>query len=183
MLNDIATDAGGRFQWAAVLSSSRVSRLSRPVLGCAEHPGAPWHASVRPVWPSSQELSALSHMHRRARAHLCISYGTKVSRYNLLAQCRFLGLAISSAKILIYLSNKIYGSNFIKQNSETVMVWNYQNADCSLRQKIYCVIYWLKVREVLTKLTCRLLVHMPISYSSRAERIARMLPVHLHGPL
>jgi len=41
-----------------------------------------------------------------------------------LAQCRFRGLAISSAKILIYtfFSNKIYGSNFIKQHSETVMV-------------------------------------------------------------
>jgi len=45
-----------------------------------------------------------------------------------LAQCRFPGLAISSAKMLIYLSVKIYGSNFIKQHSETVMVWNYQNA-------------------------------------------------------
>ena len=39
-----------------------------------------------------------------------------------LAQCRFPGLAISTAKILIYFSNKIYGSNFIKQHSETVMV-------------------------------------------------------------
>jgi len=35
---------------------------------------------------------------------------------------RFPGLAISNAKILIYFSNKIYGSNFIRQNSETVMV-------------------------------------------------------------
>jgi len=58
-----------------------------------------------------------------------------------LAQCRFPGLAISNAKILIYFSNKIYGSNFIKPHSETVMVWNYQNADCSLRRKFYCVIY------------------------------------------
>ena len=39
-----------------------------------------------------------------------------------LAQCRFPGLAISDAKILIYFSNKIYGSNFIKQHSEAVMV-------------------------------------------------------------
>jgi len=30
-----------------------------------------------------------------------------------LAQCRFRGLAISDVKILIYFSNKIYGSNFI----------------------------------------------------------------------
>jgi len=40
-----------------------------------------------------------------------------------LAQCRLPGLAISNAKILIYFSNKIYGSNFIKQHPETVMVW------------------------------------------------------------
>ena len=39
-----------------------------------------------------------------------------------LAQCRFPGLAISIAKKLIYFSNKICGSDFIKQQSETVMV-------------------------------------------------------------
>jgi len=54
----------------------------------------------------------------------------------ILAQCRFHALAISNAKILIHFSNKIYGSNFTKQHSETVMVCNYQNADCSLRKKI-----------------------------------------------
>ena len=42
---------------------------------------------------------------------------------------------------LLYLSNKIYGSNYIKQHSETVTVWNYQNADCSLRNTFYCVNY------------------------------------------
>jgi len=31
--------------------------------------------------------------------------------------------------------NKIYGSNFIKQHMETVIVWNYQNADCSFKKK------------------------------------------------
>ena len=42
-----------------------------------------------------------------------------------LAQCWFSGLAISNAKIQIYIfSTKIYGSNFIKQHSQTVMVWN-----------------------------------------------------------
>jgi len=39
-----------------------------------------------------------------------------------LAQCRFPGLAISNAKIFIYFSKKIYGSNFIEQHSETVIV-------------------------------------------------------------
>ena len=59
-----------------------------------------------------------------------------------LAQCRFPGLAVSSDKILVYFSNKTYGNNFIKHHSETVMVWSYQNTDCSLRKKIYCVIYY-----------------------------------------
>jgi len=40
-----------------------------------------------------------------------------------LAQCRFSGLAISNAKILIHFSNKIYGRNFVKQHSETDMVF------------------------------------------------------------
>ena len=52
-----------------------------------------------------------------------------------LAQCWFHGLAIFNAKILIYFSNKSNFINFIKQHSETVMVWNYQNADCSLKSK------------------------------------------------
>ena len=51
------------------------------------------------------------------------------------AQCQLSGLAISKAKILICFSNTIYRSNFIKQHLETVMDWNYQNADCSLREK------------------------------------------------
>jgi len=38
-----------------------------------------------------------------------------------------------------FFSNKIHVSNcvrnFIKQHSETVMVWNYQYADCSLKNK------------------------------------------------
>ena len=59
-----------------------------------------------------------------------------------LAQCRFPGLAISNTEISVYFSNKTYVSNFIKQHSETVTVWNYQNADCSLRKKLLCVIYY-----------------------------------------
>ena len=38
--------------------------------------------------------------------------------------------------VLIYFfSNKIHGNNFLKQHSGTVMVWNYQNAVCSLLLK------------------------------------------------
>ena len=29
----------------------------------------------------------------------------------------------------------MYGNNFIEQHSETVMVCNYQNADCSFKNK------------------------------------------------
>jgi len=49
---------------------------------------------------------------------------------------------MSNAEMLIYFSNKIYGSNFIKQHSETIMVSKYQNADYSLRKKFYRVIYY-----------------------------------------
>ena len=54
-----------------------------------------------------------------------------------LAQCWFPGLAISNDKIQMYFSNKIYGCNFIKQHSETVVIRNYQNADCSLKINIF----------------------------------------------
>ena len=38
-----------------------------------------------------------------------------------MAQCPFPGLAISNDRIVIYFSNKIHGSNFIKQHSETMV--------------------------------------------------------------
>ena len=38
-----------------------------------------------------------------------------------LAKCWFPGLAISNAKILIYYSNKIYGSNFIKKHTRQLL--------------------------------------------------------------
>jgi len=70
-----------------------------------------------------------------------------------LAQCWFPGLAISDAKILIYFSDKIYGSDFIKQHSETVMVWNYRHADCSLREKFYCCVWFIIIFGTLSFLT------------------------------
>ena len=58
-----------------------------------------------------------------------------------LARRRFPGPAISNAKI--YISNKIYESNFIKQHSDTVTVWNYQNADYSLKKiNSLCICYY-----------------------------------------
>jgi len=39
----------------------------------------------------------------------------------------------------VYVYDKIYGNNFIKQHSETVMDRNYQNRDCCLgKKKILC---------------------------------------------
>ena len=65
------------------------------------------------------------------------SLGTKVCRCNW-HSAGSLGWPFPMLKYkYIYFWNKIYGSNFIKQHSETVVVWNYQNADCSLR-KILC---------------------------------------------
>ena len=58
-----------------------------------------------------------------------------------LAQSRFLCLAISSAKIVIYFSNKIYRSDVIKQHSETVIVWDYQNADGSWRKIFFIALF------------------------------------------
>ena len=59
-----------------------------------------------------------------------------------LAQCWFPGLAISTLKYKYICSHKIYGNNFIKQHSETVMVRNYQNADCSLKKINFRFIYY-----------------------------------------
>jgi len=55
-------------------------------------------------------------------------------KYNMYTYM-FPGLAISNAKIEIYFSNKIYGSNVVKQHLETVTVWNYHHSDCSLKNK------------------------------------------------
>jgi len=36
----------------------------------------------------------------------------------------------------------MHESNFVKQLSETVMIWNDQNADWSFKKWIYSVIYY-----------------------------------------
>jgi len=54
-----------------------------------------------------------------------------------LAQCWFPGLAISSAKISVYFSNKIYWSYLVKQRSETVCGLKLPKcSDCSLRKNV-----------------------------------------------
>ena len=52
-----------------------------------------------------------------------------------LAQCWFPELAFSTAKISIYFKQNIRKQFYIRQHSETLMVWNYQNADCSIKNK------------------------------------------------
>ena len=72
----------------------------------------------------------------------------------LLAQCRFPWLAVSNAKIVILFSNKIYGRNFFRQHWETVRpptVWNYQNADCSLRKKLLCHLFSAHFRSLFIR--------------------------------
>jgi len=50
-----------------------------------------------------------------------------------------------NAKITIIFSNKIYGSNFIKRHSETVMVWNYQYTDYSLKEiNLFCYLLYFR---------------------------------------
>jgi len=89
-----------------------------------------------------------------------------------LAQCRSPGLAISNGKILIYnFSNKLHGNYFIKQHSETVMVWNYQNADWSLRKKtLLCHLLYFSAhfRSLLPDIRASAITHW---CPSRAERI------------
>jgi len=84
-----------------------------------------------------------------------------------LIQCWFPGLAISSAKLLIYFSNKTYGSkisNFIKQHSETVMVWNYQNADCIEKKFIVSIILifgtFVPYGQQLEHMACKILLQL-----------------------
>ena len=48
-----------------------------------------------------------------------------------------LGWPFPILKYEYFFSNKICGSNFVKHHSETVMFWNYQNVDCSLRKKFF----------------------------------------------
>ena len=58
--------------------------------------------------------------------------GTKVCRYNWHI-AGSLGWPFSNYE---YIFRQLYESCFIKQHSGTVMVWNYQNADCCLRKKL-----------------------------------------------
>jgi len=98
-----------------------------------------WRAYIPRVWASTSCVFAWPAGH----ANMPVGYHTSAStvcRYNR-HSARSLRLAISSAEIWIHFSNKIYGSNFIKQHSDTVMIWNYQNADCSLENWICCVVY------------------------------------------
>ena len=41
----------------------------------------------------------------------------------------------------VYVSNKIHGSSFINQHSETVVVWNYPDADCSLKKNTLILLF------------------------------------------
>ena len=72
--------------------------------------------------------TATAHLHTRRLLTTSEQQGTKVRRYNWHSAVS-LGWPFPMLKCNFF-SDKIYGSGFIKQHSETVMVWNYQNADC-----------------------------------------------------
>jgi len=63
------------------------------------------------------------------------AYWTKVCRYSW-HSAGSLGWPFPTLKYKYIIQIKyIHGSNFIEHHSETVMAWNYHNADCSLRKK------------------------------------------------
>jgi len=95
-------------------------------------------------WMRAQRVDISFSLARRRCTSTKTPCAAHIGNVNLpiqLTQCRFPGLAISNAKILIYFSNKIHRSNFIKQHSETVMVWNYRKCWLQFKKK-YCVIYY-----------------------------------------
>ena len=91
------------------------------------------HAQTSDTNPNHKNFSHTNNGHSQPEINVQqIGIGNENDPIRL-AQRWFPGLAISSDKIYIYFSHKIHGSNFIKEHSETVMVWNYRNADCSLK--------------------------------------------------
>ena len=59
-----------------------------------------------------------------------------------LAQCRFPGLAISNAKILIYVSDKIHGSNFCQTPLGNCYGLKLPKCWLQFKTKFHCVIYY-----------------------------------------
>jgi len=96
------------------------------------------HSDDDPHHQHQQQVRACLHQHRTLGtgdhvtaslklAVLSIILLTNVRTRNKnapiqLAQCRFPGLPVSNAKMRTYFSNKLYGSNFTRQHSETVIV-------------------------------------------------------------
>jgi len=100
---------------------------------------------ARPLKTNSGSTSVLAFAPHRALRTAVTSLAAvhRKCADTILAQCWwFLGLATSNDKIQIYFSNKKYRSNFNKQHSETVTVWNFLTADYSLRKKFSRVIHY-----------------------------------------
>ena len=70
----------------------------------------------------------------------------KVCRYSW-HSARSLRWSFPMLKYRYIFLNKIYGNNFIKQHSETVMVLNYQNADCSFKNKFVVLFIYYNFRH------------------------------------
>jgi len=71
---------------------------------------------------------------------MCAQIGNESSPIQL-AQCRSLGLAISNAKILVYFSNKIHGSN-LSNSTRKLLQFEITEMLIAVLEKKFTVIYY-----------------------------------------
>jgi len=98
-----------------------------------------WSLNILRLFERRTGLAARQHDETRATAQaghriLCNQQVTKACRYNWHSADGSLGWPFPMLECRYIFSNKIHSSNYIKHHSQTVMVWNYQNADCSLKK-------------------------------------------------
>jgi len=113
-----------------------------------------------------ESLSAVRRLHKDLASHIevcllccwvcrvcttvlkvCRKSVTKVCWYNW-RSAGFLGWPFPVLKYKY--TNKIYGSGFVKQHSETAVVWNYQDADCSFKNNF--IVLFIKIYSTLHSL-------------------------------
>ena len=64
------------------------------------------------------------------------------------------------SNINIFFSNKMHGSNFIKQHCETFTIWNYQYADCSSKNKF--IVSFIIIFDTLSFLSSGVLAWLSV---------------------
>jgi len=88
-----------------------------------------------------------------------------------LAQCRFPGLAISNAKILIYFSNK-YTEEILSKSTWNLLRSENTNADLQFRKKIIVIYYNFWHTFIPYRCDKNLLKQIINKYQTAAEHIA-----------